>query len=220
MKILNELFTFKNKKQVFIFFIVVIVVIVAFFLLFYFNRFDVSSVPSALFYSSISFIFCLISVAYLYVKKGGSDRSAYFTISLMLTLSAVMLYSLLFNLSNDSVEKPKVDAYFLTSKMPAKEALQVFLFYARDIASLIFAAIGVSSMAAAIRENNKPIINSDIIAVDSVNSQNSINKVEIKYFSKNKYFDVCEKNNKINVNDNLLFAIIVINIYLIIKKDK
>jgi hypothetical protein len=215
MKILNEPFNFKNTKQV----VIIIIVIVAVYLLFYFNRFDLSSVPSALFYYLILFIFCIISVAYLYAKNGGSDRFAYFTISLMLTLSAVMLFSLLFNLSNDSVEKPKVDAYFLTSEMPAKEAWQVVLFYARDISSLIFAALGVSSMAAAIRENNKPIINSDITAVASVNSQNSINELEIEDFSKNQYFDICEKN-KINVNDNLLFAIIAINIYLIIKKDK
>lgn len=208
-----------NMHKVFIgFYMTIVIIIVA--LLYFYGKFNINSVPNALLYSLVSFIACVVAIVHLYAKKGGSNRFAYFIISFMLTLSAVMLFSILFNLSDDPTEKSNVDAYFLTLKIPGKEFFQVFLFYSKDIVSLFFAALGVSSMAAAIREEHKPILNNNKAAIASVNSQSLIDTSEINGISKSQCFYIIKENDNININNNLLFAIIVINIYLIIKKDK
>lgn len=217
---LNEYFDKNNKKHLFfiIFFIIIVVAIIC--LLFFYGKFNINSVPNTLLYSLVAFIFCVFSVIYLYAKKGGSNRFAYFIISFFLTVSAVMLFSILFNLNDDPIEKSKVEAYFFDLKLPGNELLQIFLFYAKDIFSLVFAALGVSSMAAAIREGHEPMLNKGKADIASVDPKISIGTLEINDISKDQYFDISKENNNNYVSDSFLFAIVIINIYLIVKKDK
>jgi hypothetical protein len=177
-------------------------------------RFNGKSIEIALGYSALAFGSCLFLVFYLYFSKGGSSRFSYFMLSFMLTLSAIMFYSVLSDLTKGKVARAELENYFNFSNFPGKEIIQVIIFYSKDIASLAFAAIGASSIATAIREKSDSASNDD-----RANSP-PIASIAIEDTSKNQYINYSEEKDRSKENNYLLFICIILNFYLISKKDK